>query len=68
MVGMMKNLLIKKIRKIFCKHEYVCIGEHKEYQMNLWMCKKCNTFYYQHYGIGIGFEVDKPDFKEWNIR
>ncbi|MBB6445825.1 hypothetical protein HNR53_002474 [Bacillus benzoevorans] len=53
------------LKQYFCNHDYQCIAEHKSTQSNLWKCKKCNVYYIQHYGIGIGYKCKVPNIGGW---
>lgn len=54
-----------KLRQYFCKHDFKCIGKHEICQENLWRCIKCETYYIQHYGMGIGYKCQIPNIGGW---
>ena len=56
-----------RLKQYFCKHNLTCIGINKNCQENLWYCNKCDVYYIQHYGIGIGYFTKKlpTDLNNW---
>lgn len=43
--------------KLFCKHDWKFIGHHINVNENLYYCKKCQKYYIQHCGIGVGYKT-----------
>jgi hypothetical protein len=50
-----------KFKQYFCRHEFEKIAQHKDTQMNLWRCNKCEVFLVQHYGIGLSYKCKIPN-------
>ena len=49
--------MFKKIKRLFCKHDYKYQFKLAGVEQNIWKCKKCGQGYLQGYGLGIGYKI-----------
>ena len=57
---------ILKLRQYLCKHDFIQIGKHISTSQNLWKCKKCDIYYIQHWGMGVGYKCKTPNLDGWD--
>lgn len=50
-----------KVKQHFCRHDFKQIAKHRNSQMNLWKCSKCNVWLIQHYGIELSYKCKVPN-------
>ena len=54
-----------KLKQCLCRHDFILIAEHNSTSQNLWQCSKCDLYYIQHWGLGIGYNCKKPNINGW---
>lgn len=54
-------MIIKFIKQLFCRHDFINIARNKDVFENLSRCKKCGVYHVLHKGLMCEFKtISKP--------